>query len=93
MFSQERKTLPAVIPADTFQLHGLDANAMTLGHQWDDCSWKTPPLTAWLDPTACDICLAQDAKEEWKKAFRALLPEGHGDTVIVKTVFEESNSR
>jgi len=34
--------------------------------------------------------LKKDAKEEWKKAFRALLPEGHGDTVIVKTVFEET---
>ena len=91
MFSQERRTHPAVIPADTFQLHGSDANAVTLGHG-ATVAERHHLWQAWLDPTACDICLAQDAKEEWKKAFRALLPEGHGDTVIVKTVFEESNS-
>lgn len=34
--------------------------------------------------------LKEDIAEEWKTSFKKLLPAGHGDTVIVKTVFEET---
>eukprot|EP00435_Cladocopium_sp_Y103_P074161 s153_g47.t1 len=34
--------------------------------------------------------LKKDIKEEWRTAFKKMLPSYHGDTVIVKTVFEET---
>lgn len=34
------------------------------------------------------LSIPEDIAEEWKTSFKKLLPAGHGDTVIVKTVFE-----